>query len=92
MVYIYNGILLNHETRNLAIWDEMDGPWGHYAKWNKSEKDKCYMISLVCIILEKKETSPQIHRIDWRLPEARGEGMDKGDQKIQTSIYKISKS
>ena len=50
------------------------------------------MISLVCIILEKKETSPQIHRIDWRLPEARGEGMDKGDQKIQASIYKISKS
>ena len=72
----------------------MNGPWGHYAKWNKSEKDKCYMISLVCIILKKKKkkTSPQIHRIDWGLPEARGEGMDKGGQKIQTSIYKINKS
>ena len=71
----------------------MNGPWGHYAKWNKSEKDKCYMISLVCIILKKKKkTSPQMHRIDWGLPEARGEGMDKGGQKIQTSIYKINKS
>ena len=20
---------------NLAICDNMDGPWGHYAKWNK---------------------------------------------------------
>ena len=41
---------------------------------------------------KKKKTSPQIHRIDWGLPEARGEGMDKGGQKIQTSIYKINKS
>ena len=25
--------------RSLAIYDNMDGPWGYYAKWNKSEKD-----------------------------------------------------
>jgi len=25
----------------------MDETWGHYAKWNKSEKDKSYMISLI---------------------------------------------
>ena len=24
---------------NLAICDNMNGPWGYYAKWNKSEKD-----------------------------------------------------
>ena len=42
--------------------------------------------------LKKKKTIPQIHRIDWGLPEARGEGMDKGGQKIQTSIHKINKS
>ena len=63
MVYIYNGILLNHKKRNLAICDEMDGPWGHYAKWDKSEKDKCYMISLVCIILKKEKSTHTQNRL-----------------------------
>ena len=26
----------------------MDGSRGYYAKWNKSEKDKYFMISLIC--------------------------------------------
>ena len=42
VVYIYNGILFSHKKENLAICDNMDGPWGHYAKWNKSVKDKPY--------------------------------------------------
>ena len=25
------------KERNFAISDNMDGPWGHYAKWNMSE-------------------------------------------------------
>ena len=33
---------------NLAICDNMDGPRGYYTKWNKSEKDKYFMISLKC--------------------------------------------
>ena len=28
---------------NPVIYDDMDGPY-HYAKQNKSDKDKCYMI------------------------------------------------
>jgi len=33
VVYIYDGILFSHEKeRNPATWDNMDGPWGHYAK------------------------------------------------------------
>ena len=37
VVYIHNGILLSHKKWwNLAICDNMDGPWGYYAKWNKS--------------------------------------------------------
>ena len=27
----------------LEIWNNTDGPWGHYAKWNKSEKDKHHL-------------------------------------------------
>lgn len=26
--------------RNSAIVDSIDGPWGHYTKWNKSDKGK----------------------------------------------------
>lgn len=26
----------------------MDGLWAYYAKWDKSEKDRYYIISLVC--------------------------------------------
>ena len=37
-----NGILLSHKNEwNLAICNNMD------AKWNKSEKDKYHMISLI---------------------------------------------
>ena len=33
---------------NLAICNNMDGARGHNAKWNKSEKDKYLIISLMC--------------------------------------------
>ena len=40
-VYIYhNGILFHHEKEgNSAICNNMDGPWGHYVKWNKSDRE-----------------------------------------------------
>ena len=32
-----------------AIYDNMDGHWGHYAnETNQAEKDKYYMISFIC--------------------------------------------
>ena len=38
---IHKGILLSHEKEgNPAICNNMDGPWGHCAMWDKSEKDK----------------------------------------------------
>ena len=40
---------------NSAICGNMDGPWRHYAKWNKSEKNKYPMISLIGGILKKKK-------------------------------------
>ena len=29
------------------MWDRMDGPWGHYAKWGQTEKEKYCMNSHV---------------------------------------------
>ena len=40
VVYVQNRILLSHKKRwNPAISDNVDGPWGHCAKWNKSEEE-----------------------------------------------------
>ena len=41
--------VLNHKKEwNFAIWSNIDGLRNYHAKWNKPEKDKCYMISLMC--------------------------------------------
>ena len=42
MVYLEHGVLFSHKKEwNPAIGDNMDGPWGRYAKWEKS--DQVYM-------------------------------------------------
>ena len=39
-----------------VTWDNMDGPRGYYAKWiSQTERDKYYMIPLICRIKKKKE-------------------------------------
>ena len=38
MVFIHNGILYSYKTEgNITTSDSMDGFWGHYAKWKKSQ-------------------------------------------------------
>lgn len=32
----------------LAIYHNIDGPQAHYAKWDESDKDKYYIVSLIC--------------------------------------------
>jgi len=34
-----DGILLSHKELDLAICENMDGPRGYYAKWNKSDRE-----------------------------------------------------
>ena len=50
MGYLHNGILLScKKEENCTLWDSMDGPKEHYAKWNKPvRQDKYHMISLIC--------------------------------------------
>ena len=48
---IYNETLLSHKKKwNLAICDNMNGPRWYNATWNKSDKDKYCMVSLICAI------------------------------------------
>ena len=40
-IHIYNGILLRREKEwNFAVWNNMDGHGGYYAKWNKSDRER----------------------------------------------------
>ena len=39
-IYTHNEILLIHKKGcNFAIWNNINGLGGYYAKWNKTEKD-----------------------------------------------------
>ena len=49
VVYIHNRVLLGNQNEcNLAICNDVDGTEGYFAKWNKSEKDRYHMFSLIC--------------------------------------------
>ena len=53
VVCTYREILFSHKEWNLAFCDKTNDPGGHHEKGNKSEKDKYYMISLICRIFKK---------------------------------------
>ena len=54
MVYPSYGILFGHEKEwNVAICNNIGGPWGHY-KWMSMTEDKYHMISLIYGILKIK--------------------------------------
>ena len=42
------GLPKKSNLQNPALCDNMNDSSGHYARWNKSEKDKYCMISLIC--------------------------------------------
>ena len=49
VVHVHNEILFSHGRGGYPpICDNMDGPWAHYAKWDKSEKDKYCIMSFIC--------------------------------------------
>ena len=81
MACIYKGIILSHKKEwNLSTCNNMDGHGGHYAKWNKADKDKYCMISLICGIKKIQQTSDynkkkQAHR---HREQTSREGMEEG--------------
>ena len=45
VIHIYNGILFSHKKQqNNAICSNMYGPRNGHTEWNKSDKDKYYVI------------------------------------------------
>lgn len=40
-IHIHSGILFNQEKEgNPAVWNNMDGIWVHYIKWNKLSRKR----------------------------------------------------
>ena len=50
VVYIYNGMLCtNKKEWNFAIGNNMNGPRGYYAKWNKSDRERQILyVTIIC--------------------------------------------
>ena len=61
---VYDEMLFSHKKtrKSYHLWQH-EWIWRHYAKRNKSEKNKYYMISLICEIGREKSkntTYPQL--------------------------------
>ena len=70
-----------------AICYNMDGPGEYYTKWNKSDRDKCCMLSVKCGIWKKKRMNITKLKLThkyreqtsgYRWGEGRREGQDRG--------------
>ena len=56
IIYTRKGVLLSHKKEgDLAPCDHMEGPWGHYAKWNMSDR-----VSKDCMILLMVEVEVKV--------------------------------
>ena len=67
--YIYKVI---KKEWNLAICDNMDGPWGHYAKWNKSAKERQIPYDLIYMQNLNQKQKHKLINTEKMLPEAGG--------------------
>ena len=57
MVYIYNGILLGHtRAKSCHLQQQMDGSWGYYAKWSKSDGEREIPYDFTLMWNTKKQT------------------------------------
>lgn len=60
-----DGILFSHEKEgNPAICDNVDGPWGHYTKWDVRQRKTNPV--WYCLDVESKKTSVT-QRVKWWL-------------------------
>ena len=71
----------------------MNRPWGHYAKWNKSDRERQIVCDLTYIWIMKQKQKNLIEK-EIRLVATRsgvaecGMELEKGGHKIQTKIIR----
>ena len=63
-----NRILFSHEKEgNPAICNNLGGPWGHYAKWDKSDRERQILHDFT-YMWNLKELNSKRQRGEWWLP------------------------
>ena len=95
LLYIHIYTHIHAEEWILAICNNMDGPWGYYANWNKSDRERQIPYDLIIMWnLKKIKTHRYREQIGgyqkWRVGEV-GK-MHQGSPKVPTSSCKIDKS
>lgn len=65
------------KRRDLATWDNVDGPWGYYAKWTQPDQERKipYDCAHVWSVKNKKSVNKSNQTCRCRVLVARGEGV-----------------
>ena len=83
---IYNRILFSHkQEENLAICNNMDESWRHYAKWNKPERERQILYDLT--YMWNLQSVEFIETDKWVI--SRSSRAEKNGEKLVTR-YKLS--
>ena len=90
--------IIHHKNEeNPATCDNMDGPWGHYAKWNKSDRERQIPYDLT-YTQNVKHTHTHTHThtnklndtenrlANWWLTEAEGYGISEDGQREELPV------
>ena len=68
--------VIKNNEENFAILSDMDGPAGHYAKWNKSDRERQILYDFTYVWNLKNKTNiteeKQNHMINRWLPGKKG--------------------
>lgn len=76
--------------KSYLICYNVDGPWGHYAKWNKSDVEKQILYDFKYMWNIKNQTHRNGDQIDGFQEEGQGNGGKKWTPRTQTFSYKKS--
>ena len=89
--HTHNGILPAIKRWNLAICDDMDGPWGFYAKWaSHMKKDKHCKISFIHGILKNKINEETRQKQTHRYREQSSSYLKKRDKRKAKWVNRIN--
>ena len=79
---IYDYYSATKKEENIAICDNMDGPWRYYAKWKKPDRERQISHNVTHIWNLRKNThtnkNPKLINPERRLVVARGTGWGMG--------------
>ena len=68
VVHIHSGFHCHKKGRYPAICNNMDGPWVHYAKWDKSDRERQILYIITYMRNPPKNQSYKKQRVRWWLP------------------------